>query len=158
MLTRSLRLLVIVSLLTGCAVTIKVKESELGATTPSIDVKGSVIISSSQKARIKNINGILFDYRQVAETARSMLVKTLDSDGKSSAPDTKKTLLITVNDISRIPYECFINFTVTMGNGYRKGFQATGKAILINNAADGAVADMVIQMLSDPGFREYLET
>jgi hypothetical protein len=117
MITRIFQILVIVSLFTGCTLAYEVKESELGQTIPGIDVKGSFIISSSQEARIKKVVDFIFDYQQVAEIAKIMLVKTLQDDGKSSAPRVEKTVLIAVNDISRFSWECFINFTVTTGDG-----------------------------------------
>ena len=125
---------------------------------PTLIVTGPVSVTGMDGQRVKFLVGLSsVDYQLIAESARTMLAAELEQRTSPTLGAEQKSLALFVWDVSIVSNDqVFLNFTVETGDGYLRGFQATGKNWQYLKAVDTAIADMIVQVLSDTHVQEYL--
>jgi hypothetical protein len=99
------------------------------------------------------------DHQQLLDVAIEALDEHLEEAGATVLDEGgEKTITLEVNDLANIEImQTYINFTVRTGDGYVKGLQAYGEHWNYRKSVDAAVADIAVQVLSDPHIIAYLE-
>ncbi len=99
------------------------------------------------------------NHKQLLEVAIEALEGYIrDAGGTIVTEGGEKTITLAITDVSNIAiFETFVNFTLETGDGYVQGLQAYGKRWNYRRSIDNAVADIPVQVLSDPQVIAYLE-
>jgi hypothetical protein len=145
----------------------KVRSTDPEGSIPDFSAKGEVsVINAQPPLRWPLIYPMRMiakkeyvDHQQLLDVAIEALDEHLEEAGATVLDEGgEKTITLEVNDLANIEImQTYINFTVRTGDGYVKGLQAYGEHWNYRKSVDAAVADIAVQVLSDPHIIAYLE-
>ena len=99
-------------------------------------------------------------YRQYADSAIQLLKSELEKRGGIVQTSASREIGLDFTDIRIVPslmrFRAFINFTVTTGDGYVRGLEASDVNGNFQKAIDGAIVNVVKAMLTNDRVRQYL--
>jgi hypothetical protein len=148
-------------LVSGCAVNYDVKPGQIKSdNVAQYQIVGPIYVQGEQQSRFKELQSsqLRVDYREVAEAAADMLNSELEGRIGTIDQSSPKTIHIHISDMSMIKiWECHINFMVETGEGYSRGYQASGKSWDFTQACNKAMPDIAARILADEGIRVYLQ-
>lgn len=100
------------------------------------------------------------DYRQCADSAIELLKRDLEKREGVVQTSASREIGLNFTDIHIIPgvrgLRAVINFTITTGDGYLRGFEASELSSTFQSALDGAIVNVVKTMLTNDRVRQYL--
>jgi hypothetical protein len=100
------------------------------------------------------------DYRQYADAAITLLRGELEKRGTVVQASASREIRLNFTDIRIAPgpgrMRAVINCTVTTGDGYVRGFEASGVSWNFQAAIDAAIVDVVDTLLTNARVRQYL--
>jgi len=105
-----------------------------------------------------NANGMAFDIdlNEFSSVLSKLVNDSLSKSGATLAPGDR-TISIEVIYVDYM-YKgfCLIDYTVTLGNGTLRGFQASGESALFDRACRKALESAVAQIVNDPQTIRYM--
>ena len=100
------------------------------------------------------------DYRQYADSAIQLLKSELEKRDGVVQTSASREIGLDFTDIRIVPslgrFRAVINFTVTTGDGYERGVEASDVNWNFQKAIDGAIVNVVKATLTNDRVRQYL--
>lgn len=100
------------------------------------------------------------DYRQYADSAIQLLRSELEKREGVVQTSASREIGLDFTDVRIVPgagrLRAVINFTITTGDGYLRGLEASEGNWNFQKAIDGAIVNVVKEILSNDRVRQYL--
>jgi len=100
------------------------------------------------------------DFRQYADSAIQLLKNDLEKRGGGVQASAPREIGLDFTDIGIVPgaggFRVVINFTVTTGDGYVRGLEASDVSVFFQKAIDGAIVNVVKAILTNDRVSKYL--